>query len=169
MAVYQVESALNAVEQVGRDVGGYLATRTDREITLRVPRARFEEAIKKIETTGDVVHRDIEAQDVTDEFMDTEVRLKNARAMRDRLQQLLEKAPVKEALEIERELGRVTQEIEHMEGRLKVLKDKIAYSTITVTFDARSASLKTTPLRLPFEWLTELGLPHLLRLNESKP
>jgi hypothetical protein len=115
-----------------------------------------------------VVHRNIEAQDVTDEFLDTEVRLKNARAMRDRLQQLLEKAAVKDALEIEKELGRVTQEIERMEGRLKVLRDKIAYSTITVSFEPRSAALHTMPLRLPFGWLNELGLPHLLRLSENK-
>ena len=168
MAVYQVASGIEAVEQIGREIGGYLATRTDREIVLRVPRARFEDAIKKIEAVGDVVHRDIQAQDVTDEFLDTEVRLKNARAMRDRLQTLLERAPVKEALEIEKELGRVTQQIEQMEGRLKGLRDKIAYSTITVTFDARAASLHTMPLRLPFAWLNQLGLPHLLRLNEGK-
>src|SRR5262249_45522423 len=139
-----------------------------REIVIRVPRARFEEAIKKVEGTGDVVHRDITAEDVTDEFFDTEVRLKNARAMRDRLQQLLEKAPVKEAIEIEKELGRVTQDIERMEGRLNLLKAKIASSPIPVTFDARPAALKTLPMRLPFPWLGSLGLPTLLRLNEQK-
>ncbi len=168
MAVYQVEGSLGQVEQIGKDVGGYLAVRQDRSITIRVPRARFEEAIKKIEATGDVVHRDISAQDVTDEFLDTEVRLKNARAMRDRLQDLLQKAAVKEALEIEKELGRITQEMERMEGRLKLLKDKIAFSTITVNFDARASSLKTMPIRLPFAWLPTLGLPSLLRLNETK-
>ena len=52
-----------------------------------------------------MVHRDVSAQDVTDEFVDTEMRIKNARAMQDRLQALLEKATVKEALEIEKELG----------------------------------------------------------------
>ena len=75
---------------------------------------------------------------------------------------------MKEALEIEKELGRITQEIERMEGRLKQLRDKIAFSTITVTFDARAASLHTMPIRLPFEWLKALGLPSLLRLNETK-
>ncbi len=168
MAVYQVEGALGQVEQIGRDVGGYLSVRQDRSITIRVPRAKFDEALKKIEATGDVIHRDIQAQDVTDEFLDTEVRLKNARAMRDRLQDLLQKAAVKEALEIEKELGRITQEIERMEGRIKVLKDKIAFSTVTVNFDARAASLKTMPIRLPFAWLPALGLPSLLRLNETK-
>ena len=168
MAVYQVEGSLTQVETIGRDVGGYLAVRQDRSITIRVPRARFEEAIKKIEATGDIIHRDITAQDVTDEFLDTEIRLKNSRAMRDRLQELLQKAAVKEALEIEKELGRITQEIERMEGRLKLLKDKIAFSTITVNFDARASSLKTMPIRLPFAWLPALGLPSLLRLNETK-
>ena len=64
--------------------------------------------------------------------------------------------------------NRVTQDIERMEGRLKVLRDKIAFSTITVTFDSRAASLKTMPIRLPFAWLPALGLPNLLRLNETK-
>jgi hypothetical protein len=168
MAVYQVESALARVEGIGVEVGGHLASRTDKDITIRVPRARFEEAIQKVEATGDVVHRDISAEDVSDEYVDTEVRLKNARAMRDRLAELLAKAPVKEAIEIEKELGRVTEAIERLEGRLKLLKDKIAFSTITVTFDARTSSLKTLPLRLPFPWLATLGLPTLLRLDESK-
>ena len=55
-----------------------------------------------------MTHRDIKAQDVTDEFVDLQARLKNAYAIRDRLTELLSKAAVKEALEIEKELGRVT-------------------------------------------------------------
>jgi hypothetical protein len=168
MAVYGVEDALGQVERVAREVGGYLGARKDREITVRVPRARFDDAIQKIEATGDVLHRDIAAQDVTDEFVDLEMRLKNARAVRDRLGSLLERAQVKDALEIEKELGRVTEEIERMEGRLKLLQDRVSFATITVTFDARAASLRTTPLRLPFPWLSTLGLPGLLRLNEAK-
>ncbi len=168
MAVYQVEGALAQVEAIGKDAGGYLAARQDHKITIRVPRARFEETLKKIEATGDVVHRDVQAEDVSDEFVDTEIRLKNARAMRDRLGELLLKATVKDALEIEKELHRITEEIERMEGRLKLLRDKIAFSTITVVFDARAASLRTQPTRLPFPWLQSLGLPSLLRLNETK-
>ena len=41
-----------------------------------------------------------------------------------RVKALLEKAPVKEALEIEKEMRRVTDEIELLEGKLKLLKDK---------------------------------------------
>lgn len=165
MAVYQVEPALDVIEDVARTMGGYLSSRNDTQIRIRIPRARFDEALHKIESSGDVLHRDLSAEDVTDAFVDTEARLKNARAVRDRLQALLEKAAVKEAIEIQRELERVTAEIEVFEGKLKLLKDRVAFSTIEVTFQARGdAALHDTP-RLPFHWLGDLGLPNLLNLR----
>lgn len=168
MAVYQVEPGLEAVERVAREVGGYLAQRSDVAITIRVPRARFDEALHRVEASGDVLHREVSAEDVTDQYVEIETRLKNARSMRDRLEQLLARAGVKEAIEIEKELGRVTGEIESMEGKLKVLRDKIAYSTITVTFEPRgSGAVRDMPLRLPFPWLSTLGLPRLLSLQEG--
>lgn len=168
MAVYQVEPGLDAVEKVARDVGGYLAVRGDRRIEIRVPREKFQQALRAIEGTGDVLHRDVRAEDVTDRYVDTESRLRNARSMRLRLQQLLERAQVKEAIEIEKELGRVTQEIEILEGKLKLLKDQIAFSTITVEYSPKSAAIARTTYGLPFPWLSRLGLPNLLRLNDHK-
>ncbi len=168
MAVYQVDQGLAAVERIAKDTGGYLAIKRDREITIRVPRLHFETALAALDKIGDVLHRDVEAEDVTDQFVDTEIRIKNARAMQVRLKALLERAPVKEALEIEKEMRRVTEEIELLEGKLKVLKDKIAYSTLTVTFEARGSNIKTTRLRLPFPWLRSLGLPTLLGLTEAR-
>ncbi|MET0591839.1 MAG: DUF4349 domain-containing protein [Polyangiaceae bacterium] len=167
MAVYQVEQGIAAVERIARENDGYLATKADLAITVRVPRAKFDIALKAIEASGDVLHRDIKAEDVTDEFFDTEVRARNARAMRDRLAKLLQQAAVKEALEIEKELARVTQEIELLEGKLKLLRHRVAYSTITVTFRPRATAIQTRPSRLPFPWLEELGLHNLLRLHED--
>ena len=134
MSVFQVGPQLDAVEQVARDLGGYLSSRQDAAITIRIPRDRFDDALARIEKLGEVTHRDIKAQDVTDEFVDVQARLKNAYVMRDKLTDLLSKAAVKDALEIEKELGRVTGEIERWEGRLKLIKDQIAFSTITVSF-----------------------------------
>ncbi len=169
MAVYQVDQGLGAVEKIARDQGGFLANKRDREITVRVPRDRFDVTLAAIDQLGDVLHRDVAAQDVTDELVDLEVRIKNARAMQARLKALLEKAPVKEALEIEKELHRVTEELERFEGRLQLLRDKVAYSTITVAFEPRGSAIQATRIRLPFPWLRELGLPNLLSLTEDKP
>jgi hypothetical protein len=166
MAVYQVETALQGVEQAARDAGGYLSVRLDTSITVRVPRDRFDDAIARIEKLGDVTHRDIKAQDVTDEYVDLQARLKNAYAMRDRLTELLARAAVKEAIDIEKELGRVTEEIERMEGRMKLLRDQIAFSTITVSFNPLAPDrVRESSMLNAFPWLQNLGLGSLLDVH----
>lgn len=167
MAVYQVEPGLDAVEKVARDEGGYLSSRQDNAVTIRVPRDKFDDALSRIEKLGDVTHRDIKAQDVTDEYVDLSARLKNAYAMRDKLNELLSRAAVKEALDIEKELGRVTEEIERMEGKLKLLRDQIAFSTITVSFTPLATQqVKDSSLLAPFPWLQDLGLQSLLNVHQ---
>ena len=167
LAVYQVEPGLDAVDRVAREEGGYLSAREDNAITIRVPRDRFDDALARIEKLGDVTHRDIKAQDVTDEYVDLQARLKNAYAIRDKLTDLLSRASVKEALDIEKELGRVTEDIERMEGKLKLLRDQIAFSTITVTFAPLAVEqVHESSLLAPFPWLRQLGLQSLLNVHQ---
>ena len=90
----------------------------------------------------------------------------NALAMRARFEKLLEKATkVEEALAIERELGRITGDIERFKGRLKLLGDQARYSTITVNFAPRnSEQVQQGPFVLPLPWLNNVSLPRLLAL-----
>ena len=164
LSVFQVEPELKRIEELARQSGGYLSTRDNTHIVIRVPRAKFDGVVRDIEKIGHVIDRNIKAEDVTDEFMDLDTRLRSARAMRERLEKLLHSAAVKDALEIEKELGRITGEIERMEGKLKLLRDKIAYSTITVNFRAIAPDTVRDNFELPFPWLRELGLATLLRL-----
>jgi hypothetical protein len=169
LAVFEVAKGLTAVEGIATAFGGYLAQRSDQQITVRVPRPRFAEAMARVEKLGDVLHRDVAAEDVTDEFVDLEMRLKNARAVRDRLMALLSAAAVKDAMEVERELAKVTEDIERMEGRLKVLRDRIGFSTIAVSFRAPNlAPVRGAPI-LPFGWLDTLGLASLLDVPKEQP
>lgn len=166
MAVYEVRNSLGEVEGLARSLGGFLAKRNDNSITIRVPAPKFEDALRRIEKLGDMINRDVTVDDVTEEFNDVDIRLKNARAVRERLEQLLSKAAkVEESIQIERELERVALLIERLEGRMKFLKDRAAYSTITVTFQPRSAAeLGKRPFNLPVPWLYEMGLGRLLAL-----
>ena len=166
VAVFEVATSLAEVEAVGRDLGGFLARRDDNAITIRVPASRFDEAVKRLEKVGDVLHRNVTAEDVTEEFRDLDVRLKSAHAVQARLTDLLAKAQkVEESVLIERELDRVTGEIDRIEGRMKFLRDKATFSTITVTFSSKAKeSLNQGPFRLPSPWLNQLGLGRLLQL-----
>jgi len=166
LAVFEAAAGIDAVQALSHTLGGYLVRRTDTSITIRVPAETFDAAVVEVSKLGDPLHRDVSAQDVTDEFRDIETRLKNMLAVRDRLEDLLAKAKdVQEALAVERELERVTTQIEQLKGRLKMLTHLIAYSTITVTFQARPAERLDPLVELPFTWIRELGLQRLLRLR----
>lgn len=165
MAVFEVNVQLGKVEQIARDLGGFMAKRADRSITIRVPAIKFDEAVRRVEGVGDMIARNVAAQDITEEFHDLELRLKNARATQARLLELLAKASkVDEAVLVERELDRVSSEVERIEGRIKLLRDRAAFSTITVSFQAKPVESVSSKVRLPAPWLYNLGLTRLLTL-----
>jgi hypothetical protein len=172
----QVEHVPAAIDQIVDAIvaqGGFLAARTDQTVTVRVPVARFREAIGRIEAMGTVFHRDVQAEDISESFHDLEVRLQNLRSVQARLQQFLARAAsVNDALTVERELERVGGQIDEIEGRMRFLGNRAAFSTITVTLTPRPvvttvvAPPPTYPglpdINLPFEVLEQLGLPRLL-------
>jgi len=165
MAVFETRKAIDAVEKLAKDSGGYLVSREDQRITVRVPTGKFDGTLDKIGKLGDLLHRNVNVQDVTSEYTDTAIRLRNIEVMRDRLEELLKKAnKVDDALAVERELQRVTSEIERLKGRLKLLRELISFSTITVEFQPRPTDHVDNKVRLPFPWLDQLGLGELLRL-----
>jgi hypothetical protein len=167
MAIFEVVPALKNVEALARELGGYMARQSDEAITIRVPVQRFQEAMDRLEKMGDITQRDVQAEDVGQEFFDLDVRLKSARAVRERLEQLLARAnKVDESIAIERELERVVGEIERLEGRMKFLRDRAAFSTISVRFSRQSQEVVAKgSFRLPFPWLDQLGLGRLLDLR----
>jgi hypothetical protein len=165
LAVFEAARALDAAEALARDAGGYLVQRSDDTITFRVPAGAFQTALQAATKLGDVLHREVSVRDVTEEFMDLQLRLRNAEAVRDRLQELLARAAsVEDALKVERELERVTGEVEQLEGRIKLLKETIAFSTITLIFQPRRVERIDPQVTLPFPWLYRLRLTELLAL-----
>ena len=168
IVVVREEIALDQIEKLAAEMGGFLASRNAEVIVIRVPKDRFFDAVRAIDQMGEVIRKNVSSRDVTDEYLDLELRLKNARVMRDRLQELLAKATnVTDSLAIERELQRITDQIERMEGRLKLLRDQLAFSTLTISVKARTVeSLSKNPVKLPFAWMSTLGLGHLLELHE---
>lgn len=156
--VSEVEESIRRTEALAVELGGWVQEIRGEQITIRIPVARYEEATQRVESLGRVAHRELEAADVTEEYVDLEARLKNALAVRQRLQGLLEKAEdVKAALAVEKEMGRVTEEIERLQGKLELLRNRVAYSTITATFERVYRTAPTPQLmKLPFHWLREL-------------
>ena len=172
----EITATLDRVVDLAYSMGGYLVQRTDAQVQVRVPSARFREGVRRVEELAEVLHRTINAQDVSEEFNDLEVRLTNLRAVRRRLEEFLARAAnVAEALRVAQELERVTQEMDRIEGRMRFLRARATFSLVTVTAHARSevvvapdplpGSAVRRPLDLPVVWLERLGLGRLLQLR----
>jgi hypothetical protein len=165
MAVFETRKSMDAIEQFAKKSGGYLVARNDLTITVRVPAPRFDAALNQIAKEGDELHRQVDVTDVTEQYNDLSIELKNAEAVRERLVALLEKAQkVEEALAVEAELARLTDKIERIKGKLKLFNELIAFSTVTVQFQPRPVEKINSNVTLPFPWLKQLGLPELLSL-----
>lgn len=138
VAVDDLEAAMAEVERIVDDGGGYVeqsnaAKDSDVSIYCRVPSARLEESMDAIAGLGDEKDRALSARDVTDEYLDLEARLKSGHALRDRLQALLDRATeVEDVLAIEKELTRVQNEVESMQGRLDRLGSHVELAPLVV-------------------------------------
>jgi hypothetical protein len=104
-------------------------------LELKIPAARFDEAIQGLRPLGTVEAVNVTAEDVGEEFVDVTARVANAERLEDRLVTLLatRTGRLEDVLHVERELARVREEIERYEGRLRYLRTRAAVSTLVVT------------------------------------
>lgn len=165
LRVQEVPKAIDAVEKLAKEMGGYLVVRQDNRITVRVPSAKFDASLDELVKLGELTHRNVSIEDVTDLYFDMQTRMKNLEVVKKRLEELLEKAKtVEESLAVQRQLERVTIELERLRGKLKLLAELVMFSTISVVLEPKSTEHIDSKVRLPFPWMDRLGLGELLRL-----
>jgi hypothetical protein len=143
LMVDDVASARTDVTRIARQAGGFVGAenetrhndRTEVHLTLRVPAGRFDAVLDAITAAGDdVAYRNVRVEDVTEQVVDLEARLRARRAILDRYLQLLARADdVGEILAVETKVAETQEAIEVAEGQLRSLRDRIGLSTIDVT------------------------------------
>lgn len=155
LKVSDLESAKLNVDALLSKYGGYYAKEifknTDWEssylLTIRVSSVHLEKMISDIEIdNGEILYKEIEARDVTDQFIDLQTRLENKRSYLLRYNELLKKAnSIKEILEIEEKIRGLEEEIESTTGKLKYISDLVDYSTLNLTL-SKQKDLKFKPV-----------------------
>ena len=152
--VTELEKTKSRIDTLVKNNGGYYANEnfnnTDYEasynLRVRIPTDKFEKFIAEVES-GDVeiLYKQIDARDVTDQFIDLETRLETKRNYLTRYRELLKQAKnVKEILEIEEKIRGLEEEIESTTGRLKYLGDLVDYSSLDLMISKRK-DFKYTP------------------------
>lgn len=146
-AVIEVDSleiAISEVRLLAQRMGGFIANTSMQTgqgqiraatLEMKVPSARFDEAIGGLRPLGKVEAVNEQSEDVGEEFVDITARMTNARRLEERLLALLANrtGKLEDVLAVERELARVRQEIERYEGRMRYLRTRAAVSTLSVT------------------------------------
>ena len=116
--------------------------------TIRVPVDQYQKFLSASSEIGQTESLSQDADDVSEEFFDAEARVKNKKKLEARIVKLLEKSDhkIQHVIEVERELGRVRQEIERIEGRIRYLTDRTSLTTVNLTIrEQRNYVPETAP------------------------
>ena len=107
---------------------------------LRVPVEHYNDFLTGVTSLGFATSRTETAEDVTENYVDLEARVSNKRKLEERIVGMLDERTGKlsDLMELERELSRVREEIERMEGRLRVLTDRTRLATITINISEQT-------------------------------
>lgn len=118
-----------------------MTTRDVVTMTIRVPAQKFTEALDEIRKTASrVVVETVKGEDVTEEFIDIEARLKAKRALEQQFVEIMKRAnSVDDALSVQSQLAEVRGEIEKIEGRKRFLENQASLSTIKIRLQTPAA------------------------------
>lgn len=151
--VKNFQQALNHIQTQVTDRGGYIVGSnmygdteegtTSGQITARIPQDQFREFIQLVEEgSSEVLESSISGQDVTEEYIDLESRLKSKQVVEKRLLSFMEKAKeTEDLLIISDDLAKVQGEIEEITGRMKYLQNKAELATVTIQIQENNVKL----------------------------
>ncbi|MZD05908.1 DUF4349 domain-containing protein [Streptomyces sp. SID5785] len=147
--VKDVPRALADARSAAEEAGGIVGSETtDRDghgrertrVTLRVPQDAYEEVLERLSGGGRLLERTVTAQDVTDQVVDVDSRVRSQRASVARVRELMDRATkLSDVVTLEGELSRRQAELESLLARQASLKDRTTLATITLRLTAAPA------------------------------
>jgi len=148
LEVSSTVEAQQRVTAIAESAGGFVVTSeakqrensdpsqrvVDIKLVVRIPSNQFNSALAQIEKlASNLTQRNITGQDVTEEFIDLEARIRTQKALELQFLEIMKQAnKVADALEVHRQVAEVRTEIEKLEGRKRFLENQSSLSTITV-------------------------------------
>lgn len=135
----QLHIESKVTEYGGYIVGSDIYRENDEQLsghmTVRIPEKHFQKFLNDTEEeAAEVLSRNVSGQDVTEQYVDLESRLKSKRTVEERLLAFMEDAEkTEDLLKISKDLATVQEDIEVIVGKMKYLENQSAYSTIEIS------------------------------------
>jgi len=147
LQVDNLESAKQKIDSLVKSAGGYYANenlknsdnQSGYELVIRIPVVNFERFVGSAEKgSSKILYKEIQARDVTEEFVDLNTRINSKRNSLARYNEIMKKAnSVKDIIEIEESIRVLQEEIESTQGRLRYLNDCVDFSTLNMTLSTQ--------------------------------
>jgi head-tail adaptor len=130
--------------ETGRSTEADGAETVSTTVILRVPVESFEDVLAAVRALGSRVSNEkVTGQDVTEEYVDLEARIRAQQALEEQYMAILREAKsIPDVLAVQQKLGEVRTEIERAEGRRRLLESEASFSTITVHVARRIAGVE---------------------------
>lgn len=150
LKVEEFQKSFNEIMKYTKDVGGFIENssifnpeeidasgngnrKKEGRILIRVPVENFEEALMEIEKLGRVESKNRSGTNVTSQYRDIEIEVKNLEVQEKRLLEIMKEAEkTQDLLQIEKELNRIRTEINQRKSILKNLDQRVEYSSIEI-------------------------------------
>ncbi len=121
------------VETSETNSGGYRDSNRYATYTVRIPADRLDAFLTAANENGKIVTKTENQQNVTLEYVDLESRISAYKTEQTTLTSLLEKAEsLENVLSIQERLSEVNYQIESYTAQLRVLENRVSYSTVTL-------------------------------------
>jgi len=141
--VKNLENTQLIIEKKVSEYGGYIVEsnvhRESKEsisarLTVRIPEKHFQTFLMDAEgEAAEVLNRNVTGEDVTEQYVDLESRVKSKRTVEERLLDFMGKAEkTEDLLKISTDLSSVQEEIELIVGKMKYLENQTSFSTIEI-------------------------------------
>jgi len=138
-----VQKSRNELEIILKNTNSYVQNESfdnypNREtfrLTIRVPNQNFDILLNSLNNKGigTIRSKSISAKDVTEDYYDTEIRLKNKELYLAKYRDFLSQAKkVSDMLEIQEKIRNMEEEIESAKGKLRFIDDKVNFSTLEI-------------------------------------
>ncbi len=143
------DRAITMVEGAGGELAGDQrlqdGSRTQADVVLKVPPAKYTETLNALAKLGKELSRSAKSTDVTEEVADVASRVSSQTASVERIRKLLASARnLGEVVQLEGELSRRQADLESLKARQKALDAQTADATITLHVKAPNAATTVT-------------------------
>jgi hypothetical protein len=144
LEIVSFDNAVQKITAFANEERGYVATTNSEkqangklrgQVVVKVLPENLDRFLQKVRSLGELKNQTLGTEDVTKAYFDTDARLKNAHVMEQRLIDMLKTktGKVADLLQVEKELGRVREEIEKMQGQLKYWDSQVQFATVTIS------------------------------------